>query len=89
MLSKDDPHTANMEFTASIIPYQADPSWVEPLLFEIKDFLTNQKSCPEHSQPRKHNPYSGCENGRYLSEAFAADFSTSSWGRSAPVKFGE
>ena len=71
MLSPEDPDIANMEFIASIIPYQADPGWVEPVLFEIKEFLLNQKSCPEHSLPSGDNPYSGCDNGRYLREVIA------------------
>ena len=72
MLSQERPDRANMEFAATIIPYKADPSWVEPTLVEIKDFLLNQKDCPEHTKPNKEDPYSGCDNGRYFEQVMAA-----------------
>ena len=66
MLLADDPDKAMMEFAASVIPYEADPSWVEPTLFEIKDFLENQKTCPEHTP--YIDAYTGCDLGRYLNQ---------------------
>jgi len=72
MLSKEDPTKAMMEFDAIIISYEADTSWIEPTLIEIKDFLLNQKDCPEHSIPIKGEDYSGCETGRYLNQALEA-----------------
>ena len=69
MLIDDDPSKAWMEFATNIIPYEADTSWVEPTLFEIKDFLENQKTCPEFTiDPTDNAPY-GSENGRFLLEA--------------------
>jgi membrane peptidoglycan carboxypeptidase len=66
MLIDNDPATAWMKFDTSIIRYEADPSWIEPTLLEIKDFLLNEKKCPQHS-PIGDN-YSGCDNGRYLKD---------------------
>ena len=63
---------AIMEFDATIIPYEADTSWIEPTLIEIKDFLLNQKDCPEHALPIKGDDYSGCDNGRFLNQALEA-----------------
>ena len=69
MLIDDDPSKAWMEFATNIIPYEADTSWVEPTLFEIKNFLENQKACPEFTtKPTENAPY-GSENGRFLMEA--------------------
>ena len=69
MLIDNDPSKAWMEFATNIIPYEADTSWVEPTLFEIKDFLENQKTCPEFTiEPTENAPY-GSENGRFLLEA--------------------
>ncbi len=70
MLTDQDTTKAWMEFSTSIIPYEADPTWVEPILFEIKDFLLNQETCPEHT-PVGDN-YSGCEMGAYLEKVLAA-----------------
>ena len=70
MLTDDDPSIAWMKFNASILPYEADTSWVEPTLIEIKDFLLNQSSCPEHT-PKGEN-YTGCDTGRYLNQALEA-----------------
>lgn len=72
MLSKSEFNKANMEFTASIIPYHADPGWVEPILYEVKDFLLNQAECPLHAEPTDGNPYSGCDKGRYIGEVLSA-----------------
>jgi len=66
MFDKQDPSIAWMKFNASIIPYEADPSWVEPTLIEIKDFLMNQSTIPDHT-PKGDN-YSGCDLGRYANE---------------------
>ena len=49
MLVDQDPSIAWMKFNASIIPYEGDPSWVEPTLVEIKNFLMNQSSIPNHT----------------------------------------
>ena len=76
MLSQEHSDRANMEFAATIIPYKADPSWVEPTLVEIKDFLLNQKDCPEHTKPNKDNPYSGCDNGRYFEQVMLPRYLT-------------
>jgi len=70
MLTDADPAKAWMEFETSIIPYEADPTWVEPTLLEIKQFLDNQETCPPHV-PKGDN-YSGCDNGRYLEAVKAA-----------------
>ena len=65
LIDESDASKAWMLFDASIIPYEADTTWVEPTLCEIKDFLVSQKSCPAHTP--KGNNYSGCDLGRYLS----------------------
>ena len=70
MLIDKDPVKAWMEFDTSIIPYVADTSWVEPTLLEIKAFLMNQDTCPEHT-PKGDN-YSGCDLGRYANEMMNA-----------------
>ena len=70
MLMDADPNIAWMKFNASILPYEADTSWVEPTLIEIKDFLLNQSYCPEHT-PKGEN-FTGCETGRYLNQALEA-----------------
>lgn len=70
MLIDENPTKAWLQFTASIIPYEADPSWVEPTLLEIKEFLVNEKVCPSHS-PRGGN-YSGCDVGRYANQMMTA-----------------
>lgn len=68
MLIDEDPSKAWMEFAANIIPYEAETSWVEPKLFEIKDFLENQATCPEFTvEATEHAPY-GNENARWLLE---------------------
>jgi len=64
-IDESDASKAWMLFDASIILYEADTTWVEPTLCEIKDFLVSQKSCPAHTP--KGNNYSGCDLGRYLS----------------------
>ena len=70
MLIDPNPTKAWLQFNASIIPYKADPTWVEPTLFEIKRFLLNQTSCPEHT-PKGDN-FTGCDVGRYASEMMEA-----------------
>jgi len=64
MLTNDDPAVAWMKFDVSIIPYEADTSWIGQTLLDIKDFLINQQVCPKHT-PLGDN-YSGCDRGRYL-----------------------
>ena len=59
-----------MKFNASIIPYEADTSWVVPTLIEIKDFLLNQSSIPNHTP--KGDDFSGCDLGRYAKEMMEA-----------------
>ncbi|MAD29288.1 MAG: hypothetical protein CMP00_06435 [Woeseiaceae bacterium] len=70
MLVDPDPSIAWMKFNASIIPYEADPSWVEPTLVEIKNFLMNQASIPNHT-PKGDN-FTGCDIGRYANEMMDA-----------------
>ena len=70
MLTDEDPSIAWMKFNASIIPYEADTSWIEPTLIEIKNFLMNQTSCPEHT-PKGDN-FTGCDVGRYANAMMAA-----------------
>ncbi len=70
LTDRKKPSTAWMEFDTSIIAYEADPSWIEPTLLEIKDFLLYQYACPEHT-PLGDN-YSGCDLGRYLADVKAA-----------------
>ncbi len=69
MLIDEDPTKAWMEFSAIIIPYRADTSWVAPKLLEIRSFLEKQTTCPEHT-PKEG--YKGCDLGRYLNEASTA-----------------
>ena len=66
MLDEKNPSIAWLKFNAVIIPYEADPSWVEPTLFEIKDFLMHQSSMPNHT-PKGDN-FTGCDLGRYANE---------------------
>ena len=61
-----DPAKAWLLFDASIITYEADPSWVAPTLCDIKQFLLEQTTCPAHT-PKGDN-YSGCDLGRYLAQ---------------------
>jgi hypothetical protein len=70
MLDDKNPFVAWMKFNASIIPYEADSSWVEPTLIEIKDFLMNQSSIPNHTP--KGDDFSGCDLGRYTNEMIEA-----------------
>ena len=70
MLIDEDPLKAWMLFTASIIPYEADPSLVEPTLIEIKDFLLSQTTCPDHT-PKGDN-FTGCDVGRYAKQMMEA-----------------
>tara|TARA_B100000674_G_C37788318_1_gene890509 strand:+ start:191 stop:1030 length:840 start_codon:yes stop_codon:yes gene_type:complete len=66
MLIDRDPTIAWMKFNASIIPYEADTSWVEPTLVEIKNFLMNQPTIPDHT-PKGDN-FMGCDVGRYAND---------------------
>jgi hypothetical protein len=70
LIDQSEPSKAWMLFDASIIPYEADPSWVGPTLIEIRDFLETKEECPEHT-PKGEN-YSGCDVGRYLNAAMEA-----------------
>ena len=70
ILDRNNPSIAWMKFNASIIPYEADTSWVVPTLIEIKDFLLNQSSIPNHSP--KGDDFSGCDLGRYAKEMMEA-----------------
>jgi len=72
MLIDEDPKIAWMKFNAIILPYEADTSWVEPTLFEIKDFLLNQKTCPEHTPKKNKDDMAGCDAGWYLKHVFGA-----------------
>ena len=65
-----DAGKAWMQFDASIIAYEADPSWVGQTLSDIKQFVIEQKTCPAHT-PKDDN-YSGCDLGRYLDETLTA-----------------
>ena len=69
MLTDKDPCKAWMEFTATIIPYRANVSWIEPTLLEIREFLESQTECPQHT-PREG--FSGCDVGRYANAMMAA-----------------
>ena len=66
MLIDRDPSIAWMKFNASIIPYEADTSWVEPTLVEIRNFLMNQSTIPDHT-PKGDN-FMGCDVGRYAND---------------------
>ena len=66
MLIDRDPSIAWMKFNASIIPYEADTSWVEPTLVEIKNLLMNQSTIPDHT-PKGDN-FMGCDVGRYAND---------------------
>ena len=70
MLTDSDPTKAWMEFAVSLIAYEADTSWVGPTLIEIKEFLLNQKTCPEHA-PLGDN-FTGCDLGRYANQMMGA-----------------
>ena len=70
ILDRNNPSVAWMKFNASIIPYEADTSWVVPTLIEIKDFLLNQSSIPNHTP--KGDDFSGCDLGRYAKEMMEA-----------------
>ena len=72
MLSSEAPAKAFLEFDASIIPYSADTSWVEPTLFEIRELLENQSAFPGHTPENPEIPYSGCDVGRYAKEMMEA-----------------
>ena len=66
MLVDENSSIAWMQFNASIIAYEADTSWVEPTLVDIKNFLRNQSSVPSHT-PKGDN-FTGCDLGRYANE---------------------
>ena len=70
MLTDDNPAVAWMQFDTSIIPYNANTTWIEPTLLERRAFLEQETSCPKHT-PKGDN-YSGCDLGRYANEMMAA-----------------
>ena len=49
--------TASMQFKMSLIAYQVDTSWMEPILMKIKECLHNPNT-PKHSE--------NCEYGTFL-----------------------
>lgn len=67
---QSDPHKAWMLFDASIIAYEADTSWVDGKLLEIKNFLLNQARCPAHTPV--DGSWQGCDTGRWLHAVNAA-----------------
>mgnify|MGYP006087464955 CR=1 FL=1 len=59
MIDSADPFTAWMKFDVSILVYEGNDQWVEPILLEIKELL-DSKSCPDHND--------SCDHGRFLQE---------------------
>ncbi|SVD74975.1 uncharacterized protein METZ01_LOCUS427829, partial [marine metagenome] len=59
MLGEDD---ATMLFKVSLLDFEGNTDWIEPVLFEIRDAL-DSPTCPEH-QPE-------CPHGTYLNKAFS------------------
>ena len=59
MLGEDD---ATMLFKVSLLDFEGNTDWIEPVLFEIRDAL-DSPTCPEH-QPE-------CRHGAYLNKAFS------------------
>jgi len=53
----ENPTTATMKFSVSLLSYEGDTAWVEETLREIKGVLTG-KRCPHHSD--------ACEQGVFL-----------------------
>jgi hypothetical protein len=49
-----------MRFKVSLLDFEGNTDWVEPVLFEIREMLDTQ-TCP------KHPP--GCQHGQYLEKA--------------------
>ena len=66
MLNGERPDVAWMPFVASIIPYRANPSWIESTLIEIRHFLESSEPCPEHTPGKSIE--GGCDLGRYASQ---------------------
>ena len=67
IIDEKNTELATMKFQTTLLKYQTDTSWVEPTLIEMKDFVLNQKSCPEHSPDCKYGKYLlGCRNAEYL-----------------------
>jgi hypothetical protein len=46
---ENDKDKANMKFNVQLLTHEADDSWVEEVIMELKDCL-NQKDCPSHSK---------------------------------------
>ena len=59
MLGEDD---ATMLFKVSLLDFEGNTDWIEPVLFEIRDAL-DSPICPEH-KPK-------CPHGTYLNKAFS------------------
>ena len=57
MLGEDD---ATMRFKVSLLDFEGNTDWVEPVLFEIREMLDPQ-TCPDHPP--------GCPHGQYLDKA--------------------
>ena len=51
---------AIMKFKMSLIPYIVDTSWIEPILFKVKECLDGPR-CPDHGPQ--------CEHGKFLEQA--------------------
>ena len=59
MLREDD---ATMRFKVSLLDFEGNTDWIEPVLFEIREMLDTQ-ACPEHEF--------ACPYGKYLDKSFA------------------
>ena len=59
MLGEDD---ATMRFKVSLLDFEGNTDWIEPVLFEIREMLDTQ-ACPEHEF--------ACPYGKYLDKSFA------------------
>jgi hypothetical protein len=46
---EDDIDKANMKFNVQLLSHEADDSWVEAAIMELKDCL-HQEDCPPHSE---------------------------------------
>ena len=57
MLGEDD---ATMRFKVSLLDFEGNTDWIEPVLFEIREMLDTQ-IYPEHPP--------GCLHGQYLEKA--------------------
>lgn len=62
-----DQGSPQLKFQPTLIPYEANDSWVESTLFDIKELLESE-SQPQHSE--------GCEFGAYLDQVAYATSAT-------------